>query len=553
MAALKVLKVLGRSPMGTSSLTSFDSFKTLSSILSRKSFGELSVSTKSLTAKLQSHRVSNLSSIDSINISECQLECLTIIANTLLLHGQARLNATQTQIPILCFNALKSSQNSSEIHFVAARCLFLCTLRPDPIVPKLVYNENITDVIYNRFLQYTLYITNPNRFQNIPPRSTELVTDLLKLFFNITLHHSPKSSIENPVLGESWDDKFNKLLQPLLNTFLDLTNQENSNAISPLPQPIPQIIHCSLCFPVKPLISVWSNPATATSFSPSATINRLSKTFSRTSIAQYDITKLNFDDDYIVMQRLIDLFNKILHCYWPSECIDGSESIDNAQAKTKSASVGINLDESLPPLIMLIRKLVVEDSRSINTNFKSYLRNVLGLNNIDRNVRMEQRGDLLGSLVKFLTASLFPSIKTTCGELLFALCDSDPNTMSSSIGFGNAAGFLFSKGLLSAGSDSSNGNVEEGVNPVTGVYENENDDKIEMTEEEKEAEAEKLFMMFDRLNRTGIIKTSNPMQDQNNQKRFEEIEEEDQQNELREEEEDEREVEEIMRKHKQRA
>lgn len=68
----------------------------------------------------------------------------------------------------------------------------------------------------------------------------------------------------------------------------------------------------------------------------------------------------------------------------------------------------------------------------------------------------------------------------------------------------------------------------------------------------KEAEAEKLFDAFDRLNSNGIIKTSNPMQDPKNQPRFQEIEEEDLDNLNREDEEDEKHVEEMMMKYKSR-
>lgn len=266
---------------------------------------------------------------------------------------------------------------------------------------------------------------------------------------------------------------------------MDLTGSSNNvNAISPMLQPIPQLIHSLLCFPFKPFAQLWSNPNSNSTFSPAAAINRLSKTLSRASVAQYDSSKLNFEnmDNYPLLNRLVELLNSILSTFWPSSSLEGGESMDSAQAKTKAASVGINLDETLSPLVMLLRKLVAEDMRN-NGGFKGSLRKILGMDDIDRSVKIEQRGDLLGILVRFLTSSLFSTIKTTVGELIFALCDSDPKQMSSTIGFGNAAGFLFSKGLLSAGAGDP---AEDGVNPVTGAYEeHRTGGPEEMTEEEK--------------------------------------------------------------------
>jgi hypothetical protein len=100
--------------------------------------------------------------------------------------------------------------------------------------------------------------------------------------------------------------------------------------------------------------------------------------------------------------------------------------------------------------------------------------------------------------------------------------------MSAQIGYGNAAGYLFNKGILSApaqppskgkerqrDSDSSDDDDSEGpgVNPITGTTYRPRDRSAvdEMTEEEKEREAEKLFVLFDRLEKTGVA--SNPIKE----------------------------------------
>jgi Guanine nucleotide exchange factor synembryn len=79
----------------------------------------------------------------------------------------------------------------------------------------------------------------------------------------------------------------------------------------------------------------------------------------------------------------------------------------------------------------------------------------------------------------------------------------------SQVGYGNVAGFLFNKGIVtgppssgeaSGPSDSSGAQI----NPITGAIQEERAE-IEMTEEEREREAERLFVLFDRLERTGAV------------------------------------------------
>lgn len=76
------------------------------------------------------------------------------------------------------------------------------------------------------------------------------------------------------------------------------------------------------------------------------------------------------------------------------------------------------------------------------------------------------------------------------------------------VGYGNVAGFLFNKGIVtgppSSGEASNSSDPGPQINPITGAIEEERAE-IEMTEEEREREAEKLFVLFDRLERTGAV------------------------------------------------
>lgn len=79
----------------------------------------------------------------------------------------------------------------------------------------------------------------------------------------------------------------------------------------------------------------------------------------------------------------------------------------------------------------------------------------------------------------------------------------------SQVGYGNVAGFLFNKGIVTGPPSSGEASVPSDtsgtqINPITGAIQEERAD-IEMTEEEREREAERLFVLFDRLERTGAV------------------------------------------------
>jgi len=83
-------------------------------------------------------------------------------------------------------------------------------------------------------------------------------------------------------------------------------------------------------------------------------------------------------------------------------------------------------------------------------------------------------------------------------------------TLSGYLGYGNVAGFLFQKGVVSAptGSGTSGAPMTTAtglpIDPITGTTMEEHE-PIAMTDEEKEQEAEKLFVLFDRLEKTGAL------------------------------------------------
>ncbi|KAK6065049.1 Synembryn-like protein C3E7.04c [Seiridium cupressi] len=122
-----------------------------------------------------------------------------------------------------------------------------------------------------------------------------------------------------------------------------------------------------------------------------------------------------------------------------------------------------------------------------------------------------------------------PQLRETISNLLFDMSDKDASKFVDNVGYGFAAGFLFNKGLpvpQNAQEAFANAGVESRpVNPITGQFldSERQADVPEMTEEEKEREAERLFVLFERLRANGIISAENPVRVAQQSGRFEEL------------------------------
>ncbi|KAJ2326688.1 hypothetical protein IWW51_002142, partial [Coemansia sp. RSA 2702] len=99
------------------------------------------------------------------------------------------------------------------------------------------------------------------------------------------------------------------------------------------------------------------------------------------------------------------------------------------------------------------------------------------------------------------------------GDLLLALLGHDIKQFIMAVGYGNAAGYMVARNIAIP-SDiieqvKQQDDESASVDPITGRYwDQEGIDRelASMTDEEKEREAERLFVLFERLNKTGVIK-----------------------------------------------
>nr|XP_040032109.1 synembryn-A-like [Gasterosteus aculeatus aculeatus] len=179
---------------------------------------------------------------------------------------------------------------------------------------------------------------------------------------------------------------------------------------------------------------------------------------------------------------------------------------------------GDKMKEKLTPVF----NLLTESCRA-HRETRHYIRKHILPPLRDASHRPEEGSTVKSRLVRLMT-HLDTDLKHSAADLIFVLCKENVSRFVKYTGYGNAAGLLATRGLLGGGqgpgasgsaaqysSDSDSDTeeyrqVKDRINPVTGRVEAQQPDPMEgMTEEEKEEEARRLIMLFNKLSRDDII------------------------------------------------
>lgn len=204
-------------------------------------------------------------------------------------------------------------------------------------------------------------------------------------------------------------------------------------------------------------------------------------------------TSLSQTDGHTLVDKLNEVLEKSLRSYTETE-----------------------LETSLPPLLTVLRKVYDTGREDLCTHMQDTLLPVRE----DREVPIGKSDTLPSRLLRLSSSAMAPKLREMIPALMFDLSDRDPQNFIENIGYGFAAGFLAShsiampenaKQTLHATKSSTDGLH---VNPITGqrLDKEPEDSGPPMTMEEKEREAERLFVLFKRLNETGVVKVQNPVQ-----------------------------------------
>ncbi|KAF9518408.1 hypothetical protein BS47DRAFT_1420704, partial [Hydnum rufescens UP504] len=292
--------------------------------------------------------------------------------------------------------------------FLSSRILFLVTLKPTPFLRKAVEGLGLIDALAMR-LDSSLAALVANE-----PFGKDAHIDILKVIFNVMTQYSrmvealPGKSTQTKHLGELWDDRFENIVNPLIRS-LHLLPPTSS---PPLQAPLTHVLHALINVPIT---TKWFSSA----LPPPTALAQTSKPIVIDTV-----------------RRLFDLFSFILEHYIAYDP-------DDAAVRAKCREEGVVLDELVVSIPIILARLAKGD-----VSARSRLYHWILPQDLDRSKALEKRHDTLGRCLRLMSSIHHPHLKETIGDLMFAVCDEDAAKLTAQIGYGNAAGFLFNKGMM---------------------------------------------------------------------------------------------------------
>merc|ERR1711881_769082 len=176
-----------------------------------------------------------------------------------------------------------------------------------------------------------------------------------------------------------------------------------------------------------------------------------------------------------------------------------------------------DLEQLATPVITLVRKIYPVAPDSI----KKHIEFLLLPADVERDKPLGKSDTLSSRLLKLSTTATTPALRTSISAMMFEVSDSNAENFVKNVGYGFAAGFLMSQNMpipqsaaeAFAASPTTYGQSSAGapINPVTGQR------------LDKEREAERLFVLFERLKKTGVMDVVNPVEQAMREGRFEEL------------------------------
>lgn len=377
------------------------------------------------------------------------IESLTILANALV-NNNSLLTSWDSRAALPTVLALYDQGRLSPMEkHLYGRVLFLLTFNGLELPSKVVQDcASAVDAKMANFLDQALVLTTAT---TSPLRNAFI--ELVKFMFNLA-HHYPDSAIE-PFTQHNTVAKLGQIF-----LYANPTVPENIDFVR-------YIFNSFLCFPV----STWSD---------------------------------NADDEVRLVTKVFE------YC----------------QYLTGSALAQHHNEQTLSPAVTCVEKVVshVWTLSSENAHAKD-LKSICGAflypSENDRKNGLGNSESLPSNLLKLGND---PTLKTTnrlVNEIYLTAFGQDQQRLAQVMGLGFAARFL-SGGAGKVTELPSDQTDLAAVNPVTGqsleaeaLDQKRADAQQEwdaMTEEEKEREAERMFVLFDRLNKNGIITVTNPFE-----------------------------------------
>ncbi|CEP10032.1 hypothetical protein [Parasitella parasitica] len=448
-------------------------------ILGRDQAGSDPLFTKQ--ASMMFLQLAGLQQSEKIVDSPSSHEALKCICNCIFLKESVKPYLEEEHVVDSCLHVLQSEdhQLSLETQFLTCRVLFFLTVGRSDLVDSLI-KSNVSGAIAKVLSANIAQLEDPvlrlkiDRNAAINPLT--VTSEALKLLFNLLLVGARSQE------GTSTNQAFVECLVPIFRLIFLVPYPEPQ----PLVAPYSQAIHALMQFSFTTIAQVWSEQSSWTH-----------------SLFDRDADEHGYK---YMASTLVGVLDKSIHVLLPSGEPDqeGNESVDTAIA----------------PLLLVLSTLAEGDLA-----FKHVTAKLMLPKEKDRLKPVHEGFGLSAYLIRLMTSTMMPQTRDAVCETLFVLCDKDANKFTQQLGYGNAIGFLVNKGIAMEAPPDSQHDAEQ-INPITGQFlSQEAMPKLEdMTDEEKEREAEKLFVLFERLKKNGIIQVENPIAKAMQEGRLEEIE-----------------------------
>ncbi|KAL9937743.1 hypothetical protein V8E36_003288 [Tilletia maclaganii] len=374
------------------------------------------------------------------------------------------------------------------------------------------------------------------------------------------------STSSEPTAGEAWADELNGLVEPTIQLFSSSPSfqPDSSGTRPPLQAPVQQAVSLMLNMPTSLSLrhsKIQPRSTTSTALPELPIITRL-----------YDLLALAMHR--YLPEPGIPIHAQGQTRQYATGDPDSETTLSAARSQAARDGLGGPAGDpeiGLEPLVLLARKYVTEDEGSSNASAsrakggegaarltaRESLRSRILPDDLHRSISPHKQPTLTGLLIRLMSSVMFPRLARAAGELLLAICNGNPTELSDAVGYGPAAGFLALQGACTAfgGAASDSGSTPVAptrresvpsastissragrpVHPITGRFADITDGEsgrdgdgegnggggggdddaalADMTPEEREREAERLFVLFERLNRTGVVQVGNPARD----------------------------------------
>ncbi|KAF2001936.1 hypothetical protein P154DRAFT_463476 [Amniculicola lignicola CBS 123094] len=394
-------------------------------------------------------------------------EALRCIANTLLLQPPTRQLLIDLGYAPKAAEKLKSEDTDDE--FLLSRILFLMTYDTDLDYGKLANEHHLADSINSALHRHArLYSKSTARRLShcLPmqqPMQEMALSETLKLLFNV-LHFYPDLA-----------EQFSKSIP---NIFKILVRRK-------IPTPP---LQAPTCYLVNALINL--------------------------DLEDHKGQQLKF----LGMNAVFPKFDQ--------KC--NAEFLINILDNAIVAYPEAELDNQISPVLTLIRRIYEIAPKEV----RKYMEWLLLPSDEERTRPLGKSDTLSSRLLRLSTSALTPSLRSNISTMMFELSDKDATKFVHNVGYGFASGFLLSNNIQmpeNALEAHAMAQTEAGggvpVNPITGqrLDREEPRDETPMTMEEKEREAERLFVLFERLKATGVMDVKNPVEEAIRSGRIEEL------------------------------